>query len=201
MRSDQPIESAWPQDMALVIEEFPAPFMQLLYVRHAWRIENWIQVPALDPEPAVGSSARPASLSAETAAARWEAAWKQNFYWYHRPLPGSSTEEFDLAEHFGYTGPSWWFTEYGTDGIDVAAYDAWTKQLEALKTTHVFQTPERVAVDSVAAAWRKGLRSIFVMPFATSDGAEWNGVSSVTVGARTRLDPDRYPTAFTYQPA
>lgn len=200
MRSNQPTESAWPQDMSLVIEEFPAPFMQLLYVRHAWRIENWIRVPELDPEPERGVSARPAEVSAETASERWEAAWKQNFYWYRRPRAGSDPEIFDVAAHFGYTGPSWWFTKYGTDGIDVDAYDAWIEQLEALKTAHVFESPERVAVDAVAAAWRKGLRSIFVMPFAAADGAEWNGTESVTVDARTRLDPDRYPTAFTYQP-
>jgi hypothetical protein len=200
MESGQTIESGWPQGMSLTIEEFPAPVMQLLYIRYAWRLENWIHVPELDPLPSRGGSALPATLSKDAASQQWEAAWRQNFFWYRRSRPGSEMEA-ESATGSGSGGPFWWFREYGTEGVDVDAYEAWMRELEPMKTAHLASSPERIAVEAVARAWRQGLRNVYVMPFEDSGGAEWNGARSMTVSARTRLDPNRYPAVFTHQPA
>jgi hypothetical protein len=185
--------------MTLVIDEFPAPLMQLLYVRHAWGLDSWIHIPDLDPEPDSGGSALPEGLSGQVAEGRWDAAWKHNLYWLLRPQ-GDYQNEFDVAARFGITGPLWWFREYSVDGVDVPAFEAWMRHLEELKTTHQFNSPERVAVAEAAAAWAKGLRTIYVMPYEKHMGAEWNGEHIMTVDAGTRLDPELYPTAFASQP-
>lgn len=190
-----PEDVEWPAEMELTITEFPRPLMELLYVKHAWELSPWIQIPELEPAPPVGTSQRPAHWDLAALELRWAEVWRANVYWNARSQ-GDYSDKTDLAQHFGITGPVWWSREHGWDGLDQAAFSEWMATLDGLKTATVFDSPERRALPDAVAAWRHGLRQIFVMPYKPSGGAEWNGPEFMTVAAGTRRDPDAYPSAL-----
>jgi len=75
MRSFQPDPSnQWPQDMAITVDISSGKLMFLLFVREAWNIEG-VDLPGIDPVPAVGGSVRPEKVEADDLLAEWNTAW------------------------------------------------------------------------------------------------------------------------------
>jgi len=167
--------TAWPPGMVLRIDHGPHHLTELLYVRAAWGLRTAARPPALDPQPQPGSSAAPSSAAPEEWARRWDAQWALAWDWYRieqqqAGLVGLTTER--LRELVGDGAslnpvvPPMWSVRYGSEGIDRDACSAWTRSFARVPHGPLEDQPERRSVHAVAAAWRTGLETILVLPYA-----------------------------------
>jgi hypothetical protein len=182
--------------MTIEVSEFPRPLLELLFVRHAWDLDVWVHFDELDPAPDPGASRRPSEVNSAELSERWVDAWKACSYWNWRSRRDYADDPSIAAMH-GVTGPVWWSRTFGWDGLDRIAFEGWCAELESLRQP---DGPERAVGDELVAAWRDGLRAVFVMPYLRTEGAEWNGSRFMTISARTRLDPGAYRDALTGRP-
>lgn len=59
-----------------------------------------------------------------------------------------------------------WAVEHGDDGIDREALSRWTRSLDDGHTLLWEEHPERRCLDALIPAWRSGVESIVVLPYA-----------------------------------
>lgn len=197
MRSTREVDSAWPSEMVIEVTEFPRPMLELLFVRHVWDLDVWIHLDELDPAPAVGNSRRPFDVDPAELSTRWLDAWKACSYWNWRSRRDYADDP-SVASMKGIDGPVWWSRTFGWNGLDQAEFERWCAELDAIRRP---DAPERAVANELEAAWRDGLRAVFVMPYRRTEGAEWNGSRFMTVSTHTRLNPGAYRDALAGRPS
>jgi hypothetical protein len=202
MRSHEEIPgNPWPHDMVIRIDT-PHHLAGLLFVRHAWNLARNTEVPELDPVPAIGTSALPASASPAEWSARWERAWRRAWDWYdieemHHRLPTQ-----DLLRSLSRPGqelspsvPPMWGVEHGDEGIDREALSRWERSLDDDHSLPFAEHPERRNLEALIPAWQAGLESIIVLPY---HGYFARRVTQrhLAVSKATRDDPALYDLAL-----
>ncbi|OUE26728.1 hypothetical protein [Clavibacter michiganensis] len=198
MRSTRPIPGdPWPHDMVLRIDDEPRELTSLLFVREAWRLPI-PDVPGLEGEPDVGTSARPAGLGEAEAVERWRTEWARVWPRFAvlrqvmrapeeeamRLLRGIAADEQDAG------------TLFDEAGVDREAFEAWHVTLRDDHRLPVAEHPERVCVTALADAWRDGLESIVQLPYAGYH-AERRDPATLVVSRAARHDPELYRRALT----
>lgn len=182
------------------MDDHAQPLKILLFIRSAWSLENLaIDVPALDPVPAPGASALPASATRDVCAQRWNEQWQRIWDWYgakgiqpahlsQQDMQRLSQPGQDLAPDL----PPFWTTEYGTNGIDVDAFGEWDRiTLPELKPSR----QSHKSTVAMAAAWERGLRDIIVLPYQ-GHYAAWSRPGQLVVSIPTRRTPDLFTAAL-----
>lgn len=166
--------TAWPPGMVLSIDT-PHHITHLLFLRAAWGLRTAITPPLLDPQPEPGMSAAPQSASREEWARRWDAQWMLAWDWYgieqHRAgLAGLTSERMRelVGDGSGLNPvvPPMWSFRYGDDGFDHEAYGAWSRSFTRIPQGPLEDQPMRRSVQAVTAAWRTGLETVIVLPYA-----------------------------------
>lgn len=200
MRSSRPDPSnPWPHDMVLGID-VPRRLTSLLFVREAWRLPI-DDVPALDAVPDIGRSARPDAFDEPEVIVRWRTQWARGLA-MHAPEdrtirePDAETarllRELDDTELVAAIAGD---RLIASPGIDHEAFEGWHATLHDRHLVPLAETPERVSVEALAAAWRRGLESILQLPFA-GYFAERIHASTLVVSRTTRHDPEMYRRAL-----
>lgn len=199
-------KNPWPHDMAITLEDRPLPLNLLLFIRHAWAIAANADIPEVLPAPAPGTSKAPATASLAEWESRWRTAWERAWDWYQ--IAGPSRPQYPTEESMHQMQetlrqvmrpgqplhplvPPLWTAEYGWDGIDQEAFNAWYQSL-----TPKFRTDEeRQNLPSLIPAWESGLDTIIVLPY---DGHFAQRVTRrhVAVSSSSRNDPDSYSRAL-----
>jgi len=202
MRSFQPDPSnQWPQDMAITVDISSGKLMFLLFVREAWNIEG-VDLPGIDPVPAVGGSVRPEKVEADDLLAEWNTAWAYAVadLSYERvphpvdPATQARLDAMSLEELLAIDDPR--RTGIFADGVDREAYGAWDWFTKSVPNSTSFEDqPERRNLAELVPAWRAGLRKITELPFA-DDWARRINTPHLLVSTRTRLDREHYGRAL-----
>lgn len=168
--------TTWPQKMSLEIDALPHLILELLYLRNTWQIAADIDLPELEPQPAVGISQLPDSEDRFLWEVRWKKQWKQA--WNTRisgqyRVPGTQT----LSAGCRANKPADpWRTEYGVAGFDSSAYERWEKQIQVFAERSLAEATHHEQIEPVIiAAWERGLKQITVLP--------WQGFISLRLGA------------------
>lgn len=122
-----------PADFHVIIDDHAAPVKLLLFVRHAWSLEEGSEpLPPLAPVPGIGSSALPAAVSREIWLQRWNHEWRRMRDWYAlrdgQPRDLSQADMQRLSrpgQELDSQLPPFWSTEHGTEGLDMDAFQTW----------------------------------------------------------------------------
>jgi hypothetical protein len=200
MRSTRPIPGdPWPHDMVLRIDE-PRELTSLLFVREAWGLPI-DDVPALDEAPDVGTSARPAGCDEPEVVAGWRVEWARALS-MHAPEDRTIRAPDDrTARLLRELDDDALVAAIAADrlvasrGIDHPAFEAWHSTLHDEHRAMLAETPERVCLPELVAAWRRGLESIVQLPLA-GYFAERIHASTLVVSRTARHDPDMYRRAL-----
>lgn len=198
MRSLEPIPGdPWPQDMVLTIETTSGSLTYLLFVRTAWQLEI-DTVPALESEPSIGDSGRPADRDVDAARAQWLVEW--NRAWTHfEPrrqaitMPDAETQHLldTLTDEELQTAMSTQPSSYWEAGIDHRAYSAWHRLLQPA----IEDSPENLVLPALIPAWESGLSTIIQLPYR-GYFAERINRAHLVVSAATRRDPTLFDRAL-----
>lgn len=192
---------ALPEEMRIAIEDHAQPLKMMLFVRHAWSLAQDQEFPALKPEPDPGSSHRPGSPGQDVWEQRWKDLWNRVWTWYERreqqtsPL---SQEEMTKLSRPGHDlhphVPPFWATEYGTEGLDMAAFIEWDR----ITTDTTPPSRDQVRDAALYEAWKNGLRTIIVLPF---DGylADRRSTKQLVISTETRKDTGLFVRALSQQ--
>lgn len=179
MRSSHPIPGdPWPHDMAITVEDRPTTANELLWVREAFDLE----VSGDAPPPLIDTPARASRTLTETERARWAGAWPR--VWaaviahtgrpHDQEAMGRLMRQDTPAEERPallalLAGPSW-RDEFGDKVFDDPSYRAWDEGSSASIRSALPPSweaqPERRAVESLAGAWRRGLKKVIVLACA-----------------------------------
>lgn len=194
-----PWKNPWPHDMVISVEDRSLPLNELLFIRHAWGLAPDAGIPALLPVPDPGASAMPGSASAGEWDDRWHAAWKRAWDWYRiKEKPGVNGPTPELMRQLSRPGqelhalfPPLWRSEYGQEGVDSAAFNAWHNSL----IPEFPQTAERESLQALIPAWKSGLQEIIVLPYS-GYFAQRISRRRLVVSAVTRNDPESYSRAL-----
>lgn len=203
MQSEHPLpDNPWPHDMVLRVDEHSLHLTELLFVRAAWGLAPDISVPELDPRVLPGDSRMPDSASRNEWDERWRRLWNLTWRWYdyEEPGPWTPTQEDmrvlalpDQPMHPHI--PPHWSAEYGWDGIDLDAFNDWVGSIPDPHPQRLEDEPERRNLEDVIPAWRSGLDTIVVVPFA-GYFAKRITTRHLVVSAMTRGDPASYALAL-----
>jgi hypothetical protein len=87
--------------------------------------------------------------------------------------------------------PPLWTSEYGWDGIDQDAFNTWEQSMAQKVPTD----PERKNLSSLIPAWKSGLDTIIVLPYA-GYFAKRVTRGHLAVSAATRNDPESHSRAL-----
>lgn len=183
-----------PPDMQLSIENHAQPLKMLLFIRHAWSVTEELNLPKLFPLPDTGSSALPDTESKQIWDERWTKEWNKTWEWYDsrgNQVGPISQEDMISISRPGQPPhpfvPPFWETEYGSVGIDRDAFMTWDR-LTTIITPHPY--PKRTLVD----AWKAGVRSIIILPYA-GYFAERRKTSLLVVSEDAMRDPSLFLNA------
>lgn len=159
-------ESGWPSEMVVRIADQEFHLLELLFIRATWSLRTRSPVPRLDPIPEPGTSRRPQSRSLETWSALWDAAWAGAWAWSYATAHahGAGVPAGDVFKVLG--PPKRWSSVAGTDGLDEEAWLSWAARLQTGAPPRPEEAPERRVIPALADAWRRGLDTVFVMPYA-----------------------------------
>jgi hypothetical protein len=159
-------DSGWPAEMVIRIQDQELHLLELLFIRAAWALRPQSPVPRLDPVPDPGLSRRPNARSTETWAALWDAAWSGAWAWSYATAHAYGAG-VPAADMFAVLGPpKRWSSVAGRDGIDEAAWQRWVASLTPSRAVPLEEQPERQVIPSLVGAWRRGLDTVFVLPYA-----------------------------------
>ncbi|MET3810201.1 hypothetical protein [Arthrobacter sp. UYEF3] len=204
---DQMPHNPWPRGMAIRVDATPHHLAVLLFIRHAWGIAADADVPRLDPLPAVGGSAIPDTAPRAEWDARWRRAWVRAWDWYSvqepdptvHPTPGYIRAVSRPGQDLDPLIPPFWQADYGWEGIDPHAYNAWEQRCSpdafAVPRRRAAASPEAQSLPALTAAWQGGVDSVIVLPY---EGYFARRVTSrhLAVSAATRDDPGAYSRAL-----
>ncbi|MGZ3386697.1 MAG: hypothetical protein ACXVB5_17500 [Isosphaeraceae bacterium] len=190
-------ENPWPQDMAIRVNDLPHNLILLLFVRQAWSIAPDMDIPPLSPEPDCGQSSLPKSADVATWDHRWRTAWHQAWSWYeiedptHHPTPAEMREFSDSSQELNPFIPPFWTQQYGSEGLDQAAYQAWEQRL----MPKFPQDAEPRSLQELIPAWKSGMDTIIVLPYK-GYFAQRLTRRHLVVSAETRNNPEQYSRAL-----
>jgi hypothetical protein len=169
--SDARRATAWPPQMVLSMDT-PQHVIQLLYLRTAWGLRTATEPPHLDPEP--GRSAPPSSMSPEEWARRWDIQWALAWDWYRTAqrdvklgdVTPQRLRDLDRSSLDPVFAPTW-LSRHGNDGFDHDAYRAWHHRVTFTPHGRLLDhRPLDQSMRAVTAAWRTGLDTILILPYA-----------------------------------
>jgi hypothetical protein len=212
MRLWGPVQSTpWPAGMAISVDDTPHHLTILLFARHAWGIAADAAVPPLDPVPHPGHSLLPGSVDKSGWDARWHRAWRRAWDWYEvqeqdptiHPTPGLIRELTRPGQDLNPLIPPLWQSDYGWDGIDAEAFNAWERECSphAYGRPRIWPgrpaavLPEPRSLPALIAAWEGGLDTVIVLPYA-GYFARRITKRHLAVSAATRNDPASYNRAL-----
>lgn len=209
MRSSRPIPgNPWPHDMVITISDDAEALLELLWVRAAWRLQPTGPdiPPAAEGLPDIPAS----SETLRRSKGHWERAWVD--LWPaaldHLATPrdpdaldvlrdarAGSAERLELLT--ALRGPSW-RDRFGSVPFD-DAYREWRRVLVqesiASHARPLSENPERVCLDPLVAAWRRGLTTVILIPCVGSHTRTVGEHALLTTRA-VRGRPDRYAEAL-----
>jgi hypothetical protein len=165
------MDSTTPATSVTVLDEEPA-LLELLYLRHAWRLRTRTTVPELDPVPDRGESAMPGTLSKEAWTALWDVTWASA-----RGLGGGTARS--------------WADVGGWNGLDREACRTWMLSLPRADGDAF----EALVTDELAAAAERSLRVLRVLPYR-GHFVEQDDEKSLTVSWKTRASRADYAQAL-----
>jgi hypothetical protein len=218
-------QNPWPSDMVIGVEECWEPLVFLLFVRTAWHLDIpevpklevepdvGLSSPRWPPEAPAASEAPDASDASEAVpsvsppiepaapvdpAALWRSDWARA--WGHfapsrhavaRPTPDIQQLLNTLTDEELWAATSTWPSPFWDAGIDRVAYEVWRETLPA----PAGELPEHRVIEALTAAWRSGLTTIVVLPYA-GYFAERINEEHLVVSASTRMDPGLFSRAL-----
>lgn len=191
----------WPSGMKISVNEHETHILELLFIRDAWALSPKDEAPATSPKPHPGNSKRPGNDSLEEWNHRWSWAWRRAWEWYTASNSSASSpleaprNRLQPNQPPTPTAPPRWVTQYGSDGIDFDAYRTWAEQLRSDPLVPFEQQPERISVEALTAAWRRGLTTILALPYI-GHYARRITPSHLVVSFETRHDPKAYSQAL-----
>jgi hypothetical protein len=184
--------------MTITIDDHAQNLKMLLFIRQAWLVAQDVDIPELSPVPATGHSRIPESASREVWDERWRQQWARSWAWFDvskvqdAPIPQDEMRDISRpGQDLHPLVPPFWPVEYGEEGFDLEAFNAWDAQ-----TLPTF--PPRSERDSLPAlidAWKDGLTTIIVLPYRGYFAKRLSG-SHLVVSAETRKDPELYTKAL-----
>lgn len=200
MRSSNPIgRNLWPNNMVIAVDEHPLSLNLLLFIRNAWSIATDVEMPELSPSPKAGASSVPNSVSIPEWEDRWRTAWSRAWAWYKvsdpdwmkHPTQEIARQVFRPGQDLHPLIPPLWTAEYGWEGLDLEAFNDWDRNLSPRIPTDV----ERQSLTDLIPAWKSGLNTVIVLPYA-GYFAERLTHGHLVVSAATRNDPEAYAKAL-----
>ena len=202
MRAQHPDPNEpWPNEMVLTIEATNASAALLLFVRDAWGLDTG-EMPALDPPALASDTVRPPGLDTVELVELWKHDWEQVWRQYEPHSTGVSEPDAQtqflldtLSDEELWEVMSTEPSRLWSEGLDEATFDQWTHLLEDDISLPVDATPERMSLNAVIEAWRRGLTHILEVPFA-GYYAERISPSHLVVSIATRKDPVLYQRAL-----
>ncbi|WP_354246251.1 hypothetical protein [Arthrobacter sp. UYEF20] len=185
--------------MAIAVDEHPLSLNLLLFIRHAWSIAADVEIPGLRPDPDPGASRLPESAGVAEWEDRWRIAWKRAWDWYKiedpdrmkHPTTEIMRQVLRPAQDLHPLIPPIWTTEYGWNGLDRDAFNAWDRDLSPGIPTDA----ERQSLPDLIPAWEGGLDTVIVLPYA-GYFAQRISRRHLAVSAETRNDPEAYRRAL-----
>ncbi|MGY4544042.1 hypothetical protein ACVWY0_003985 [Arthrobacter sp. UYNi723] len=183
----------WPQDMVIRVNDDSHHLTLLLFVRHAWPIAGDVDIPPLDPVPDCGHSQMAGSADAAAWDKRWKTAWERAWSWYeiedptYRPTPAEMREAADPDHGLSPFMPPFSTQQYGWEGLDRDAYQAWDQSL----IPKIPQDAERQCLQELMPAWKNGIDTIIVLPYK-GYFAQRLSRRHLVVSADVRNNPEDY---------
>jgi len=169
----------WPNDMTIRVSD-GANLLDLLWLRHM-AVGN--AEPSLPPAALPGE---PVSSDDHRLVGTWEKLWKESLE-HSRSL--HELDPLAVAEH----RELWAAPDIGSFA-DALGLDA-GEGVRSWREAPVFHNAERMAVEDVRVAWRRGLRTVIELPLAAG---YWRKLSPATfvVSTVTRRDAAGYSEAL-----
>jgi hypothetical protein len=194
--------------MAITIDDDLQAVLELLWIREAWLLDP--AGPDLPPPLADSPAPRPELVRSAAPIAEWREAWPR--VWAAVVEHAGSVRDPAIFDRLRDTaegaderarllrelvGPSW-RDELGDEALTVEAeqwMDARYQDRVARWPVPLEERPERVALDALVPAWRRGLTNIVEIPCRGSFTRRI-GAHALLVTAETRSDPARYREAL-----
>ena len=197
MQSDRPMPGdPWPHDMVIEVDEGDHLLLPLLFVNIGWALQM-PGIPPLDPVPDTGRSRRPGAATVDEWRSRWRDAWGHAVAAPGVPPepPFSVPPMQNWVEERALRRPRPFTQVWGDDGFDGDAYWEWVARVRPTErhSVPIEEHPERRALPALIGAWRRGLRTIVTLPFATNWSAQ-AGPHRLLIAAKTREDTGAYST-------
>ncbi|QDZ15974.1 hypothetical protein [Humibacter ginsenosidimutans] len=194
--------------MVITVEGESQTLLELLWIREAWQLHpvgDDLPPELVDTPPQLDASAR-ASAPIAAWQESWPGMWKACIEHVGAPrdpgildrLHGSelgSDERSHLLREL--VGPSW-REDIGSEAMT----DEGRQWMEQLNRRHIDgmrrsagESPERMALDALVPAWRRGLTKIVEVP-CLGTFTRVIGAHALLVTAETRADVERYRAAL-----
>jgi hypothetical protein len=201
--SDAFANTPWPHEMIITIENSSDSLWGLLWVREAWGLE-----PTGDVPPPLENSPEPLGIAHDRAA--WEQAWSELwenclgheaqgrdprlFNQLQSTENGSAERAQLLAE---LVGPDWraGFGQSALDNSFAEWQQARHEEVHEANTTPLDDSPERLSLDALIAAWEAGLTKVITIP-CVGEYTRFVGTSALLVTEITRQEPAQYAIAL-----
>jgi hypothetical protein len=183
----------WPHEMLIVSEVNERVLSELLFVRSAWGLDVASATPEAEPAPAsalnLSDTERP-DLAAEWVR-RWDAAVDWAAQSFQRGLQiqqlMSDLDNID-AEAMSKLSPPHWSEITEDERFDHDALAEWQGRLPEYVMLPLSETPERRSLPALVEAWRRGLKTLVVVPVA-GDYAEQIGDSALLLSHPSYTQP------------
>jgi hypothetical protein len=208
MRSQLPSpNNPWPHDMSVTVDHLPSSLALLLFVRSAWGLAGYPDIPPVVPAPDTGGSKLPDAASPDEWEERWRRAWDRAIAWYEVEDRKHQHPTSELLRSQSQPGqelhpavaPSW-SDEYGFEGLDKQAFILWFNSVRQRHVQPVEPSPERTSLPALIEAWKTGLDTVISMPY---DGHYAQRITRryIIVSETTHEDPAHFSTALREAPA
>ncbi|MBP2374940.1 hypothetical protein [Paeniglutamicibacter psychrophenolicus] len=186
--------------MAIAVDDHVQNLKMLLFVRQSWSLAQDLDIPDLSPVPVTGNSRIPESSSRDAWDLMWKREWDRAWAWYdirsERKAPLTQGEMQSFArpgQDLNPLMPPFWTVEYGEEGIDWDAFDAWDRQTTPIPPINV----EFDHVSALVSAWHGGLTNVIVLPYRGFFAHRLSS-SHLVVSAETRRSPELYDRALSF---
>ncbi|MBB6403541.1 hypothetical protein [Arthrobacter sp. AZCC_0090] len=203
MRRQLPLpNNRWPSDMAITVDYFPPSLALLLFVRNAWGLAGYREIPPMASAPDAGGSKLPDTPGRDEWEDRWRRAWDRAIAWYtveDRKRRHPTSEVLRVQSQPGQelhpaVAPSW-SDEYGFEGLDKQAFMRWFDSVRQRHLQPIEPSPERTSLSALIEAWKTGLDTVISMPY---DGHYAQRITRrhLVVSDTTHEDPVQFVTAL-----
>jgi hypothetical protein len=190
----------WPHEMVIASEVNERVLTELLFVRSAWGLDVTSATPEAEPAPA--STLNLSDTERPGLAAEWVRRWDVAVNWAARSVQRgpklqqlmSDLDNIDAEALSKLLAPTW--AEITEDKrFDHDALIEWQGRLPEYFDLPLSETPERRSLPALVEAWRRGLKTLIVVPVA-GDYAEQIGDSAILLSHRSYADPALFAAAL-----